>query len=242
MPLCIQAQDNYEIQVYGAETVGKHALMAELHSNYTFNGTKQAENGVIPSNHIFHETIEITKGITDWFETALYLFNAVGNEHRTDFVGSHLRLRIRLPEKYHFPVGLGLSVETGIQKRTYSEDDGTLEIRPIIDKQLKRWYIGFNPVLDKSLHGLNSSRGFVFSPNAKVSYKIIHQVEAGIEYYGSINEPQQSFFAQHQQQQLFITTDLHFSPDWEFNCGYGFGLTGSTDKAIFKVIVGRKFH
>ena len=34
----IHAQDNYEIQVYGAQTVEKDATMIELHSNYTFGG------------------------------------------------------------------------------------------------------------------------------------------------------------------------------------------------------------
>ncbi len=34
------AQDNYEIQVYGADTVAPKTVMLELHSNYTVNGFK----------------------------------------------------------------------------------------------------------------------------------------------------------------------------------------------------------
>src|SRR5216684_1723631 len=36
----LYSQDNYEIQVYPAETVPPKATMLELHSNFTFQGSK----------------------------------------------------------------------------------------------------------------------------------------------------------------------------------------------------------
>src|SRR5258706_238964 len=41
------AQDSYEIQVYGAETVARGQTMLELHSNYTFDGNRNVINGVL---------------------------------------------------------------------------------------------------------------------------------------------------------------------------------------------------
>jgi len=35
-----KAQENYEIQVYGSETVEKWHTMVELHSHYTIDGRK----------------------------------------------------------------------------------------------------------------------------------------------------------------------------------------------------------
>lgn len=69
------AQDNYEIQIYGSETVAKGATMVELHSNYTFGGTRQVLNKVLPTHDILHETVEITHGFNEWFEIGFYLFN-----------------------------------------------------------------------------------------------------------------------------------------------------------------------
>ena len=60
----VHAQENYEIQVYGSQTVAKGNTMVELHSNYTFDGQRYGENGVLPTRHVFHETIEITQGLT----------------------------------------------------------------------------------------------------------------------------------------------------------------------------------
>jgi hypothetical protein len=39
--LSVPAQNNYEIQVYGAETVPAGRTMVELHSNYTIDGERQ---------------------------------------------------------------------------------------------------------------------------------------------------------------------------------------------------------
>ena len=49
----IKAQDNYEIQVYGSETVDPGHTMLELHSNYTFNGSKTIIDGVFAYQSCF---------------------------------------------------------------------------------------------------------------------------------------------------------------------------------------------
>ena len=51
------AQDNYEIQVYGAATVPPQTLMIELHSNFTVEGERQTIDGVYPTYHQEHETV-----------------------------------------------------------------------------------------------------------------------------------------------------------------------------------------
>ncbi len=66
------AQDNYEIQVYGADTVPAHSTMVELHSNFTVDGSKTIHDGLLLTNHAEHKTLEITHGFNSWFETGFY--------------------------------------------------------------------------------------------------------------------------------------------------------------------------
>jgi hypothetical protein len=236
------AQENYEIQVYGSKTVQKNVTMVELHSNYTFGGASQIQDGVWPTHNVFHETIEITHGWNSWFETGFYLFNTVGDNGRTGYVGSHFRPRVMAPTEWKWPIGVSISFEAGYQKRKYSEDDWTLEIRPIVDKQIDNLYISFNPTFDKSFHGASKELGYVFSPNFKAAYSLSKIIAGGVEYYGTLGplshfEPYQS-----EQQQIFAVIDLNWSIDWEFNLGYGWGLTRSTDNSIFKIILGYRFH
>lgn len=235
------AQDNYEIQVYGSETVEKGKTMLELHSNYTLEGSTQYLKPLLPTNHIVHETIEITHGFTPWFEIGFYLFNAIGNNNRTAYVGSHIRPRISAPLNWQLPVGLSFSAEFGFQKKEYSLNTNTLELRPIIDKKWKAFYLALNPVLAKSFAGPDANRGFIFSPNVKASYDISKVVTPGLEYYGSTGPFFHYDTFSQQQHQLFAVTDLNFNPLWEFNAGVGYGFTTSTDKIIFKIILGHKF-
>jgi hypothetical protein len=211
----LDAQDNYEIQVYGADTVARGATMVELHSNYT-------PEGLALDDHRAHETVEITHGMTEWFETGFYIFTDAGGGDGWQFVGSHIRPRVRVPAEWNWPVGVSLSTEFGYIRRRFSADTWTWELRPIVDKQMGRWYVSFNPAFETR---------FVFSPALNAKYDVTPKIAAGVEYYGGGG-----------QQQLFPSIDLNVSPDWEFNAGVGFGLTNSTDRLIIKMIIGRRFH
>jgi len=242
-PPAALAQDNFEIQVYGSETVAPGATMIELHTNSALQGTTQTTDGVRPTNHAVHETFEITHGWTSWFETGFYLFTSIQPDGGWEWVGDHIRPRVRAPDSWHLPVGLSLSMELGYQQREFSTDTWTWEIRPIIDKQIGPWYASLNPTFEKSLEGegVKHGRGFEFAPNAKIGYDITSKISAGVEYYASFG-PVSGFDPQHKQQQLiFPVVDLNLGPRWEFNAGIGFGLTSSTDSYILKLILGYRF-
>lgn len=235
------AQDNYEIQVYGVDTVAPASTMVELHSNFTVDGSKTVVDGVLPTNHAEHETIEITQGINSWFETGFYIFTSVQSDGHWYWVGDHIRPRFRIPESWHWPVGVSLSNEIGYQRALFSPDTWTWEIRPIIDRKLGRWYLSFNPALDRSWHGPSVNKGVEFSPNAKVSFDFTKRIAGGLEYYAS-DGPITGFDPlRQQQQQFFPAIDVDFGPQWEFNFGVGVGTTAATDHLIVKCILGRRF-
>ncbi len=234
------AQDNYEIQVYPSETISKKSTMFELHSNMAFDGFRKSENNTVPTNTMQRETIEITHGINDWFEIGFYLFNAIGDNKRTGFVGSHIRPRVKIPDAWHLPVGLSLGGEFGYQNKSYATDDLTLEIRGIIDKKWKKWYWAFNAAFDKSLSGINKNKEFEFAPSLKGSYNINEKIALGLEYYNSAGSLTHFYSYEQQQHLLFAAIDLDWSPKWEFNAGYGIGFTSATENKIIKVILGYK--
>lgn len=235
------AQENYEIQVYASPTMSKGTTMFELHSNYTFNGSKLMSKGVIPSNHSLHETVEITTGITDIFETGVYLFMNYTSGHGYQVVGTHLRPRITAPASWHLPAGLSLSAEIGYQKNDYAEDEWSLELRPIIDKQWGNFYAAFNPTFGIALKSQNNNSVPGFEPNVKLSYAI-KNAGFGIEYYGDMGPVSNFSKGSDQGHALFITYDLLNNSKWELNMGAGFGLTPSTDAFVFKLITGRKVN
>ena len=126
-------------------------------------------------------------------------------------------------------------------QRKFSTDTWTVEILPIIDKKLERWYFSLNPALGWSLSGENTNQGIEFNPRFKISYDITPKIAGGIEYYGSLG-PFHGFDPfQKQKQQIFPTIDLNLGPDLDFNFGVGFGLTEATDRVVVKMILERRF-
>lgn len=237
----VRAQGNYEIQVYGADTEPPKSTMVELHSNFTAVGQKQVIDGVYPTNHQEHETIEITQGLTSWSEVGFYIFTSEQDGHGVQWVGDHIRPRVRVPDSWHWPVGVSLSTEVGYQRAVYSPDTWTWEIRPIVDKAIGRWYFAVNPALERTWHGPDVNQGIGFAPGAKISFDFTKVVSGGVEYYadyGSITSPDT---LHGQQQQIFVVTDLNVSPKWEINMGVGIGPTSATDRWIIKGILGRHF-
>jgi hypothetical protein len=238
----LRAQGNYEVQVYGSDLVAPEVTMVEMHSNFTANGTKGVIDGVLPTNHAEHETVEITHGFNEWFECGLYLFTSIQPDGPWMFVGSHVRPRFSVPERYRLPVGLSISNEIGWQRPNFSLDTWTWEMRPIVDKKIDKWYLCFNPTLDRSLHGPEAKRGFEFSPNAKFSYDVTRKLALGMEYYGSYG-PVTGFDPLRDQQQQFLpAVDLDFGKNWEFNFGVGVGVTQATDHLLVKAILGYRFN
>ncbi len=237
----VYGQGNYEIQVYSYDTVEPGSTMVELHNNFTVKGDKAPTDGTRPTEHQWHETIEITHGFTPWFECGFYIFTSAQPGYGWSWVGDHIRPRFRAPESWHLPVGLSLSQEFGYQRRVYSPDTWTWEIRPIIDKKLGRWYFDFNPTFEKSFHGPNAGKGFEFSPNFKFSYDVSKKVAAGLEYYGALGPITGFDPLRDQQQQIMPALDLNLSPDWEFNVAVGLGVTASTDHLLVKMILGYRF-
>jgi len=238
----LSAQNNYEIQVYGSDTVAPGRTMVELHSNYTFEGFEKPEQGMLPDEHQLHETIEVTQGWTNWFETGFYIFTSYGPHQGYKWVGDHIRPRVRVPEKWHWPVGVSLSTEFGYQRPIFSADTWTWEIRPIVDKQWKSWYVSINPALERSWHGPGVSEGVVFAPDFKGAYSVTRKLSMGLEYYGSEGPIRGFYPVPLEQHQILPAIDYDFGPNWEFNFGVGVGVTRSTDHLLVKMILGRRFR
>jgi hypothetical protein len=246
-PECAKAQDNYDIQVYGSQTVAPKSTMVELLSNLTADGTKPLigtvypEGPLYPTDDALHESVEIRQGITSWSEAGFYIFTSASSGHGWQWVGDRLRAQVRAPDSWRWPVGVSVSLEFGYQRPPFSKDTWTMELRPIIDKRLGRWYFAVNPSLERSFQGQSVSQGVSFAPSVKFSYAFNKSVSGGLEYYGDYGSLLNISSFHNQQQQFFPTIDLNVSPEWELNVGVGIGVTTSTDDWIWKVNISRRF-
>lgn len=238
----VHAQDNTEIQVYGAETVAAGRTMLELHSNFTDRGRSVTADGVAPTLHAMHETVEITHGFTPWFEVGFYTFTTIQPDGHFEYVGNHIRPRFRVPESWGLPVGLSLSQEVGYARTLFSADTWTWEIRPIVDQTVGRLYWSVNPTFERSLQGPSVSKGLEFAPAAKVAYDITCRVTGGFEYYGTFGDVRHFDSRATQSHEIYPAIDLNLGPDWEVNFGVSIPVSkGVEDRRVIKLITGHRF-
>ncbi len=241
----LAAQENYEIQVYPSKTADPRTTLFELHSNFTGVGSTMTAGGVLLTRHALHETLEITHGFTDIFEFGFYIFASENPGNGLQYVGMHLRPRIRVPESWGLPVGLSLSTEFGPTQRKFDESEFGIEVRPIVDQTVGRLYWSFNPNVEWSLKGGDAgqgARGMIFNPNLKLAWQLGPKVAVGGEYYATTGSLVHLAPTNEQSHMLYPSIDLFLSPDWEFNAGYGVQLAGSGDHNIVKLILGRRLN
>lgn len=236
-----RGQDIFEIQVYEYPTVPKGEWNLETHFNFIARGTKEFDGTVAPTDHTFHLTFELTRGITDHFELAGYLMLAQRPGGGFEYAGTRIRPRIRLPESWGLPVDISVSTEVGFPRPQYEANSVTLEIRPVIEKTFERWRLSFNPVVGRALRGPDSDEGFDFEPGAKVAYFVNPKLNVGLEYYGSTGSITDPLPAGEQQHLLFPSLDIFLSEKTMINLGVGFSLTGVNEKLIPKMRVGYRF-
>ena len=235
------AQDPFEIQVYEYVTTPKGRWNLETHFNYTARGTTVHAGRVAPSQQQSHLTFELTRGITELFELAGYVVLAKREGHGPDFVGWRVRPRVRAPEQWNLPVRLSLSAEVGFPRDLYEEEDVTLEVRPIIERQFGRLLIDLNPVIGRSLDGPGTGDGWDFEPGARVGVTVSPVVDLSVEYYGALGPVSDFLPADQQVHQFFGGGDLQLTPSVVLNLGLGLGVTDAGNRTVLKARLGWMF-
>jgi hypothetical protein len=236
-PLISFAQADNEIQVYASPTIGNNLTIFELNSNYTFKGIKNLPDPKLA--HYLNESLEITHGFGDNFEMGLYVFTTLNPNGKYEYLGSHIRPRITVPQSWNWKVGASMSVEFGFFRQGTDRPfywEG--EIRPILDKTVNNWYFSLNPNMDFVLTG--TDKHFGIGPQFKTVYSIQKKVGVGAEYYTSLGTFRKIAPIKEEEHLLGPMIDLYLSPQWEFNGGFLFGLTPNSNQQILKFVIGRR--
>ena len=197
--------------------------------------------GAIVNNYATHESIEAVTGLSSWSEIGAYLFTNEQSSPGVRPVGGSLRLKARAPAAWNWPVGFAVSTEVEYDDPAISADPWSLELRPVIERAMGRWYVSVNPTIERTLRGAGVVNGVQFSPSAKASFDVSSVISAGVEYYGAYGKIGAFAPPDSRLQQLFGALDLHFSTLWELNAGVGAGTTPASNHLVAKLILGRRF-
>jgi hypothetical protein len=229
------AQDRFEIQVYDSEVAAAGEPGLELHLNYVARGSRASEGSELPTNHVFHTTLEPHLGLFGWAELGGYLQGALRPDGSYDYAGAKLRFKMKLPGKVFGVVGIALNTELSLVPAAYEGNRWGSELRPIVDVRLGALYASLNPILATDLAGALAGHPQL-EPAAKLGWFVLEALSLGAEYYGGFGRLEAPLPAAEQDHHLYGALDLT-SDYLDVNFGVGRGL-GAGEPWVMKGIIG----
>jgi hypothetical protein len=236
---CPAQVDPWEFEVYPYSTAPRGMAELEFANAMVADGHRLegegTAKGIYPSQGMWNSTLEVTYGLTDRIEGALYLNIAKPNGRGFRLAGDKFRLRGRLFEQDLLPVDLGWYLEVAWHKSPQFDDAvSELEFRPIIEKNIGRLSLMLNPKLEKVLAGAGHNQGFEFGYVAGLRYRWTRRFSPGLEFYGGTGLVNHADPLSEQQHYVFPVVWGELPHGLEYNFGVGFGLTRGSDHLIVK--------
>ena len=236
-PTAARAVD--EIQVYNAEIAKPGQWTLQQHFNYAIDGRKQPEfpNGLVP-HHALNGTPELAYGVTDWYEMGWYAPFAIDQDGRFFSDGFKFRHLFVVPDAAKRDFFYGVNFEFSYATAVFSETKYNLEIRPIIGVRNKDYEFIVNPIVDI---GFGRDGDAEFTPAARLARKLKEDLSIGVEYYTDLGPIGRLLPLSQQQHNIYGVVDFKIG-DFEVNFGIGYGLTGSSDRWMTKMIFGTDLY
>lgn len=231
--LPMAAQDPFEIHVYEYEPMPLGEYSLEVHANVMAQGTASRDGTLLPTDRQTHLTFEPTIGFADSFAVGFMFLNAWEPGYAPQFAGWRVLPHFYAPESWGLPFRLGFVAEFSFQNTRYEENSRRVELRPILDREFKRWEIVFNPVAERALHGPGTAHGWNLEPALLLRWKR-KTFSPALEYYGEIESIDVPPRAQPEVHQLFLGGDWQTGPVFKVNLGVGFDLTGRGPGIVLK--------
>ena len=235
--LCTAAPE--EIQVYLDEFAEPGKFGLDFHTNYVLS----AQPGSV-TRRMFRVTPELSYGINDNWEAALYWLTSAGpaqSDGRPVTDGTKVRVKWRpLAPTPDSPWYGAVNVEVGRLSRRFYVDQTSAELKLIGVYQKNKWTLGANMNFDRALRS-NAQQPATSELDTKVAYRVTAaeqgDLRLGFENYAFSGAMRRQVAPSTRTSSTFLVADFSLKR-WDLNIGLGKASGASTDKWLFKAIIG----
>ncbi|MBI3714554.1 MAG: hypothetical protein HY255_01005 [Betaproteobacteria bacterium] len=230
-----------EIQVYMDEFSETGKIGLDLHTNYVSRVfADHPAGGEVSTRHQFQLTPEISYGIDEHWDTALYWLTARDHGGRPYTNGAKIRVRWRpAAPSENGDWYTAVNVEMGRLSLRATPDRTSSEVKLIAMKKTGAWTVGFNFNFDRPLQQ-HASEGTSMDIDAKLSYRLREGLQWGIEHYASLGELRNRNGPSQASRITYLVSDFELGK-WDFNVGIGRGSGNTNERTVLKAIIGLPF-
>lgn len=233
------ALNYFELEVYPYKTATKGETELELFTAYTRRGT---QNAPVPDNNqgLVRDSLEVTYGVTDKTEVAGYVdYSRARGNGGWDLKGSRVHVRTRFAEKGEWPVDLGLYAEAEFPRQDVN--DVEFELRGIIEKDVDKWTFDINPILERTLKGVDKEVGTELHYAASTIYRLNEHWHPRLDFFGDFG-PLRDFEGRNEQTHLISpAVDFMFGHGLSASFGVAFGQTKASEQQLLRARVEWEF-
>ena len=234
------AQDLFELEVFRYESSGPGEYEVEFHTNAMSRGSITPAS--VAANHRpVHMSIEVTRGWTRRFESAIFVQTApFGSNGSARFAGGHLRAKYQIGETPRVPIGVAVSAEYTFNRSAFDGELQTLEIRPILDYRQGRLWLVANPSFEMVTRGSDEGLDPTFDLSAGVGWQLAARVGISGDYFS------RSATTRHLAPELdahhlaFGVLNFDVASRWELQMGLGHCFT-SREPWLIRSMIGYRF-
>jgi hypothetical protein len=233
------ALNYFELETYPYRTASRGEIELENFTAYTRRGTQDASP---PENNqgLVRNSMEVTYGVTDKTEVAGYLdYSRARGSDNWDYKGSRAHVRTRFAEKGEWPVDLGLYAE--VEFPNEDENDIECELRGVIEKDVDKWTFDLNPILERTLKGVEKEEGTELHYAASAIYRLNERWHPRLDFFGDFG-PLHNFEGRDEQTHLISpAVDIFFGHGLSASLGVAYGQTPASEQQIVRARIEWEF-
>ena len=201
-------------------------------------------DGSYGGSNYFGHSLEVEYGITGNYTIALYadFQHSAGNDF--EYIRAKaVMMHYQFLDKNALPVDLGVYLEYKPPRRMDSVKSEEIELKLILEKDIKFHRITLNPTFEKKISGMEVSEGVEFAFNGGYAYTKSMVFQPRLEFYTKMGELYDLSPFNQQQNYIFPAFDLFFGKYGQFrwHAGVGIGLTGEAEDLVVKSILSWEF-
>jgi len=234
-----QALNYFELETYPYQTASRGEVELENFTVYTRRGTQDAP---VPDNNqgLVRNSMEVTYGVTDKTEVAGYVdYSRARGDEDWDPKASRAHVRTRFAEKGEWPVDLGLYAEAEFPRE--DENDIEFELRGIIEKDVDKWTFDINPILERTLKGVEKEEGTELHYAVAAIYRLNERWHPRLDFFGDFG-PLSNFEGRDEQTHLISpAVDVLFGHGLSASFGVAFGQTKASEQQLARARVEWEF-